>query len=71
MKLITVDTVADPSAPGAFVNGILESKQYVLNEYGLYEEVYDKFQNKLKNLPKKDLDGYLRSQIVDFIKNIK
>jgi len=71
MKLITVDTVADPSAPGAFVNGILESKQYVLNDFGLYEEMYDKFEGRLKNLPRKDLDGYLRKQILNFISSIK
>ena len=35
MKLIAIDAVADPSYPKAFVNGILESKQYVLAEDGL------------------------------------
>jgi hypothetical protein len=29
MKLVAIDCVADPSYPKAFVNGILESKQWV------------------------------------------
>ena len=32
MKLIAIDCVADPSFPKAFVNGILESKQFILKE---------------------------------------
>lgn len=69
MKLVAIDCVADPSFPKAFVNGILESKQWVLANDGKYEEIYDKFQNSIKNLPKKDLDGYLKEQIISFIKN--
>ena len=33
-KLITVDIVADPSAPSAFVEGILENKDYIIDECG-------------------------------------
>jgi len=69
MKLVAIHWVADPSFPKAFVNGILESKQWVLANDGKYEEIYDKFQNSIKNLPKKDLDGYLKEQIISFIKN--
>lgn len=71
MKLITIDAVADPSAPGAFVNGILESKSFVLKQDGRFEEVYDNFESKLANLPRKDVDDYLREQIVKFINNLK
>ena len=69
MKLVAIDCVADPYFPKAFVNGILESKQWVVAENGKYEEIYDKFQNSIKNVPKKDLDGYLKEQIISFIKN--
>lgn len=71
MKLITVDAVADPSAPGAFVNGILESKSFVLSKNGRYEEIYDTFQSKLSTLPRKDVDVYLREQIINFIQSLK
>lgn len=33
-KLITVDIVADPSAPTAFVEGVLENKNYILSDSG-------------------------------------
>jgi hypothetical protein len=71
MKLITIDVVADPSAPGAFVHGILESKAFILKSNGAYEEVYDMFEGKLKSLPKKDVDLYLREQIIQFINKLK
>ena len=69
MKLVAIDCVADPSFPKAFVNGILESKQWVLASDGKYEEIYNKFEKSISNLPKKDLDCYLREQIISFIKN--
>lgn len=71
MKLICVDAVADPSAPGAFVNGILESKSFIVKQDGRYEEIYDTFQNKLANLPRKEVNDYLREQIVTFINSLK
>ena len=71
MKLITIDAVADPSAPGAFVNGILESKSFVIKQDGRFEEVYDVFEKKLSSLPRKDVDLYLREQIILFINSIK
>ncbi len=69
MKLIAIDCVADPSFPKAFVNGILESKQWVLADDGKYEEIYNKFEKGVSKLPKKDLDSYLREHIISFIKN--
>lgn len=67
MKLVAVDCVADPSFPKAFVNGILESKQWVLADTGKYEEIYDKFEAGIKKLPRRDIDAYLREQILNFI----
>ena len=71
MKLITVDAVADPSAPGAFVNGILESKSFIIKQDGGFEEIYDSFEQKLANLPRKDVDTFLREQIIKFIDSLK
>lgn len=71
MKLITVDVVADPSAPGAFVNGILESKSFIVKQDGRFEEIYDTFENKLSKLPRKDVDGYLKEHIINFINSLK
>jgi hypothetical protein len=69
MRLITVDCVADPSCPKAFVNGILESKQYVLKQDGSFEEKYDAFGEVISTLPRKDIDNYLREHVINFIKN--
>lgn len=70
MKLVAIDCVADPSYPKAFVNGILESKQWVLAEDGKYEEIYDKFEKGVAKLPKKEVEKYLLERIMSFINKI-
>jgi hypothetical protein len=70
LKLVAIDCVADPSYSSAFVNGILESKQWVLAENGVYEEIYDKFEESISNLPKKGVDEYLRERFLSFINNL-
>jgi len=69
-RLVAIDCVADPSFSKAFVNGILESKQFVVTNDGHYEEIYDDFSSKLRHLPKHDVQAYLKEQVVDFIKKI-
>ena len=69
-KLVAIDCVADPSFPKAFVNGILESKQYVLNQYGQFEEAYDSFEKTITNMPLKDKDAFLRENMLKFIKSL-
>jgi hypothetical protein len=71
MRLIAVDCVADPSFTKAFVNGILESKQYVLAGDGSYEELYDTFIASVSDLPRKDVENYLKTQILQFIESFK
>ena len=70
LKLVAVDCVADPSAPSAFVNGILESKQWVVAENGKYEEIYENFENAIRKLPRKERDAFLRDRILNFLKKI-
>ncbi len=70
LKLVAVDCVADPSYSSAFVNGILESKQWVLADDGKYEELYNNFEESIKTLPKKDVDTYLRERFMNFINNL-
>ena len=60
MRLVAIDCVADPSFPKAFVNGILESRNYVVAKDGSFCETYEHFESSLTNLPKKDLDNYLK-----------
>lgn len=67
MRLVAIDAVADPSYPEAFVNGILESKSFVLDDRGDWETVYENLEESIKTLPKKAVDEYLRTQILKFI----
>ena len=69
-KLVAIDCVADPSFPKAFVNGILESKQYVVNKYGQFEEAYDTFEKTLSNMPLKNRNEFLRTNMLKFIKSL-
>jgi hypothetical protein len=71
LRLISVDCVADPSFPKAFVNGILESKQWVLGESGQFEEIYDKFEKNISKLPKREVEQYLKECILNFLNKIK
>lgn len=70
MRLVAVDCVADPSFPKAFVNGILESKQFVVEADGHFAEIYSNFENAISRLPRKDVEGYLKEQIIGFFKKL-
>jgi hypothetical protein len=70
-RLVAVDVVADPSVPTAFVNGILESKQWILNEDGKFAPVFDRFEKAISNLPRKNTDKYLTEEIIKFINCLK
>ena len=70
MRLVAVDCVADPSCYKSFVNGILESKEWVLNADHTYEEHYKSFETSLKSLPRHDIQKYLTEQILKFINGL-
>jgi hypothetical protein len=70
MRLIAVDCVADPSCPKAFINGILESKQYVLSMDGKLEEVYESFEKSIRGLPRHDVASFLKEQILTFLSKL-
>ena len=66
--LSAVDIVADPSAPGAFVNGIMEGKEWIWNNGILEEKYIEDYKKQLEkassiNLQKKALglfENFLR-----------
>lgn len=70
-KLVAVDVVADPSVPTAFVNGILESKQWILGDHGEFEPVFERFEKNISSLPLKDSKQFLKEQIIAFINALK
>jgi|TARA_R110000764_G_scaffold230697_1_gene321996 hypothetical protein len=69
-----IDTVHNPSGQGktrsCFVNGILENKEWIINYDNGNEELYDSFEGSLATLPKKDVDRYLRENIIRFINSL-
>ena len=70
-RLVAIDVVADPSVPTAFVNGILESKQWILADDGQFEPFYEKFEKQISSLPKFNKDKYLKECIIQFINTLK
>jgi len=68
-KLITVDIVADPSAPNAFVEGILENKDYIITENG--DIVERAVENLEKNLDNKGRSGDILKFLKNFLEDIR
>lgn len=70
MKMVTVDAVADPSFDKAFVNGILESKEFVCTSDGSFtmESIYNKAEDKLNNLPKANQNAFIKQAMIDFLR---
>lgn len=52
LRLITVDVVADPSAPNAFVEGIMENAEWVSDKHGGWKimEAADTMKKKVKKM---------------------
>lgn len=53
--LNTIDIVQDPSAPSAFVNGIMEGVEWVWNNGIIQPKTIEKMETEIKNAPKKHL----------------
>lgn len=64
------DIVADPSAPDAFVDGIMEGKEWVWNN-GILEEVHiNKYKKAVKKAPAKKLNETKINAFRDFISRL-
>ena len=53
--LNTVDIVQDPSAPAAFVNGIMEGVEWIWNNGVIEPQVIEQMETEIKTTPKKHL----------------
>ena len=70
--LATVDIVFDPSAPDAFVNGIMESKEFFIESGIVKEKQMVAIQKEVQNLSKKQLDeGALLKLFDKFLKDLR
>jgi hypothetical protein len=71
-KLITIDIVTNPSAPDAWVNGVLESKVYSLNESGDAVEI-DLVEQRLSEIEssRKEIEDTILSKFDDILSDLK
>ncbi len=53
--LNAVDIVQDPSAPSAFVNGVMEGVEWVWNNGIIEAQTIEKMETEIKNAPRSDL----------------
>jgi hypothetical protein len=69
--LVTVDIVADPSAPDAFVQGIMESAEWIL-ENGVWKAVQvEQAQKVIKTASKSELSSAKLRVFESFLRTIK
>ena len=64
------DIVADPSAPDAFVAGIMEGKEWIWDNGLLKETKIQEYKNQIEKSSRKDRDQTLTRAFEDFIVNL-
>ena len=69
--LNTVDIVQDPSAPGAFVNGIMEGVEWVWNNGIIQAQVIEKMETEIKTAPRSDLYEVQVREFKNFLSYLK
>ena len=69
--LATVDIVQDPSAPSAFVNGIMEGVEYFYEGNAIVAVTSDKYKNIISKLSKSELAEQQIRLFSNFLKEIK
>jgi hypothetical protein len=69
--LNTVDIVQDPSAPTAFVNGIMEGVEWVWNNGIVEAQEIEKMETEIMNAPRADLYETQVREFKNFLSMIK
>ena len=70
MLATAADIVADPSAPDAFVNGIMEGKEWVWDNGLLKEKTVAKYQGYISESSKRDLEAKTLQVFEHFLSNL-
>ena len=70
MLATAADIVADPSAPDAFVNGIMEGKEWVWDNGLLKEKTVSKYQGYINESSKKELEARTLQVFEHFLSNL-
>ena len=68
--LTAVDVVADPSAPDAFVNGIMEGKEWVWNNGMLKEREIETYRKTITKAERKNLEEQKLNVFRDFLSKL-
>ena len=68
--LSAIDIVADPSAPHAFVNGILEGKEWVWDNGFLKESEVNEYKKAIKKIPTRKLEEDTLLLFNKFLRNL-
>ena len=69
--LNTVDIVQDPSAPAAFVNGIMEGVDWIWNNGIIEAQVIEKMETEIKKAPRSDLYEVQTREFKNFLSLMK
>ncbi len=69
--LNTVDIVQDPSAPTAFVNGIMEGVEWVWNNGVIESQVIEQMETEIKKAPRADLYEVQTREFKNFLSLMK
>ena len=70
MLATAADIVADPSAPDAFVQGIMESKEWVWNNGRLVERDVDAWRKEIRSASRRKLEEKKLEIFGNFLKNL-
>jgi len=69
--LSAVDIVADPSAPNAFVNGIMEGKEWIWDNGILVERHIEEYRKEISKTAARNLESKGIKLFEDFLKRLK
>jgi hypothetical protein len=71
LRLATAaDIVADPSAPGAFVNGIMENKEWMFVDGKFMEKQFDEAKKQIKQASKKQIEQVALKLFENYIRKL-
>jgi hypothetical protein len=68
--LAAIDIVADPSAPNAFVNGIMEGKEWILENGSWSEKEFNNAKRIIKGSSKRDLNENIVKLFNDYFRSM-
>ena len=69
MLTTAADIVADPSAPDAFVNGIMEGKEWVYAGGAIHEQTIDQIKGRIKNAAQNQMEEIKLSAFQQLLKS--